>query len=136
MAKKSALSIGRLVLQIALGVMLAVAGIWALAGGKDSGDAAYTALTNLLNGDVGKILGMVFAIIELLAGILLVVEVFVGDKFGKFDNILGWIVIIVWIVAIVLMDFLNGNLEISKLDWWYGLAGHCVILGALLSLND
>ncbi len=134
MAKKSALSIGRLVLQIALGVMLAVAGIWALSG--KGGDDAYQALKGLFNGDVGKILGMVFAIIELLAGILLVVEVFVGDKFGKFDNILGWIVIIVWIVAIVLMDFLNGNLEISKLDWWYDLAGHCVILGALLSLND
>ncbi|UKI53673.1 MAG: hypothetical protein L6V86_01005 [Treponema sp.] len=57
-------------------------------------------------------------------------------NFGKFDNILGWIVIIVWVVAIVLMDFLNGNLDLGKLQWWYSLAGHCVILGALLSLND
>ena len=128
MAKKSAISIGRLVLQIALGVMLAVAGIWALAG--KGGDDAYKALTHLINGDAGKAIGMIFAVVELLAGILLVVECFAGDKFGKFDNILGWI------VAIVLMDFLNGNLEISKLEWWYSLAGHCVILGALLALND
>ena len=134
MAKKSAISIGRHVLQIALGVMLAVAGIWALAG--KGGDDAYKALTHLINGDAGKAIGMIFAVVELLAGILLVVECFAGDKFGKFDNILGWIVIIVWIVAIVLMDFLNGNLEISKLEWWYSLAGHCVILGALLALND
>ncbi len=133
MAKKSALSIGRLVLQIALGVMLAIAGIWALSG---KGDEAYNALKGLVNGDVGNILAMVFAVVELLAGILLVAECFIGDKFGKFDNILGWIVIIVWIIAIVLMDFLNGNLEVAKLNWWYGLAGHCVILGALLSLND
>ena len=46
MAKKSAISIGRLVLQIALGVMLAVAGIWALAG--KGGDDAYKALMVML----------------------------------------------------------------------------------------
>lgn len=134
MAKKSAMSIGSLLLQIALGVMLAVAGIWALAG--KGGDDAYKAVRSLINGDAGNIIAMVFAVIELLAGILLVVECFAGDKFGKFGNILGWIVIIVWVVAIVLMDFLNGNLDLGKLQWWYSLAGHCVILGALLSLND
>ena len=77
MAKKSAISIGRLVLQIALGVMLAVAGIWALAG--KGGDDAYKALTHLINGDAGKAIGMIFAVVELLAGILLVVECFAGD---------------------------------------------------------
>lgn len=134
MAKKSSLSIGRLILQIAVGLLLAIAGIWALSG--KGGDDAYKALTGLINGNAGKAIGLVFAVVELLAGILLILECFVGDKFGKFDNILGWIVIIVWIVAIVLMDFLNGNLAIAQLKWWYSLAGHCVILGALLSLND
>ncbi len=134
MAKKSSQSIGRLILQIALGLLLAIAGIWALAG--KGGDEAYKALTGLINGNAGKAIGLIFAVIELLAGILLVLECFVGDKFGKFDNILGWIVIIVWIIAIVLADFLNGNLAVSKLDWWYKLAGHVVILGALLELND
>ncbi|UKI53672.1 MAG: hypothetical protein L6V86_01000 [Treponema sp.] len=57
MAKKSAMSIGSLLLQIALGVMLAVAGIWALAG--KGGDDAYKAVRGLINGDAGNIIAMV-----------------------------------------------------------------------------
>ena len=135
MAKSSNNSIGRIILQVALGVMLAVAGIWALADKK--ADPAVQALRSIFDGDAEKILVVVFAVIELLAGILLVVELFAGDRFGKFDNILGWIVIAVWAVAIVLMDFLDGNLlKPDVLPWLYQLSGHCIILGSLIYLND
>lgn len=134
MAKKSEFSIGRLILQLALGLMLAIAGIWALAG--KGGDAAVEALRGMLKGDARDIVVMFFAVIELLAGILLIVELFAGDKFGKIDNLLGIIIIAVWAIAIVLMDFLNGHLELGKLDWWYNFAGHCVILGSLIYIND
>lgn len=134
MAKNSGLSIGRIIVQLALGVMLAVAGIWALAG--KGGDDAVNALRHLFNGDARDIIVLVFAVIELLAGILLIVKFFAGESFGKFSNILGIIIIVVWVIAIVLMDFLNGNLEIAKLSWWYELAGHCVILGSLIYIND
>ena len=42
MAKNSGFSIGRFILQLALGLMLAIAGIWSLANNK--GDAAVAAL--------------------------------------------------------------------------------------------
>ena len=45
MSKESGMSLGRLLLQIAVGVMLAVAGIWALQGG---GDAAVGAIKEIL----------------------------------------------------------------------------------------
>lgn len=135
MAKKSSMSIGKLILQIGLGVMLAIAGIWALQGG---GDTAAASLKKLFGrSDAGKILVLVFGIIELLAGIFLVVELFIGDRFGSFGNVLEIIVIIVWIVAIVLMDFLGGNLlEPDFLSWLYSLAVHCAILGGLLYIHD
>ncbi len=135
MAKKSSMSIGKLILQIGLGVMLAIAGIWALQGG---GDTAAASLKKLFgSGDAGKILVLVFGIIELLAGIFLVVELFIGDRFGSFGNVLEIIVIIVWIVAIVLMDFLGGNLLAPDfLSWLYNLAVHCAILGGLLYIHD
>lgn len=135
MAKNSGLSIGRLILQLALGIMLAVGGIWSLANNK--GDEAVQALRAVFDGDAEKIIVMVFSVIEMLAGILLIVELFAGDRFGKVDNILGIIIIVVWAIAIVLMDFLGGHfLEPDFLPWLYQLAGHCIVLGALIYLND
>lgn len=135
MAKDSKVSIGRLILQIALGIMLAVGGIWSLANNK--GDAAVNALRSIFDGDAEKIIVLVFSVIEMLAGILLVVELFAGDRFGKFDNLLGIIIIVVWAIAIVLMDFLNGNfLKPDVLPWLYQLASHCIVLGALIYIND
>lgn len=138
MSKESGMSLGRLLLQIAVGVMLAVAGIWALQGG---GDAAVGAIKEIFSGDLSRILCIVFGVIELLAGVLLIVELFAGDKFGKFDNILMFIIMIVWIVAIVLVDFLgkggilNGGTR-NFLSWLYNFASHLIVLGAMMYLNN
>lgn len=139
MAKNSSTSIGRFILQLALGAMLAVAGIWSFQGG---GDASIGAIRNVFDGDIENILVIIFGVIELLAGIFLILELFVGDQFGKLDNILMLIVLIVWIIAIVLMDFLakggllndfNSN---HFLEWTYTFAGHLIVLGAMIVLND
>lgn len=121
-------SIGRLVLQLALGCMLIVGGIWALQGAGDFGAAA---LKDLL----GKPFGVIFGVIELIAGVLLILECFTKDIFGKFDNILGLIIMIVWAIAIVLGDIIHGDFS-PFLPWLYNFAGHIIILGALWSLND
>ena len=133
---KTQYSFGRLLLQIALGAMLAVGGIWALTGG---GDFGCTALSAVFHGDVLKILKIVFGVIELLAGVFLIIELFAGDIFGKLDNILMIIIWIVWICAIVLGDFLsNGGLFKAGFSWsWlYAFASHLIVLGAMLNLND
>lgn len=127
MAKKSTASIGRFILQIALGVMLAVGGIWALQGGGDFGAKALR--------DMSDVLGIVFGVIELVAGVLLILELFLGDQFGKFDNILMLIIMIVWAVAIVVGDFLNADFK-PFLPWIYNLASHVIVLGAMWYLND
>lgn len=138
MSNKSTLSIGRMVLQIALGVMLAVAGIWALQG---DGDDAAAAIRSIFDGNIENILVIVFGVIELLAGILLIVELFAGERFGKFDSLLMIIVMIVWIVAIVLIDFLGAGGILKGgarhfLEWLYAFASHLIVLGAMLYLNN
>lgn len=140
MAKKSGVTIGRLLLQLALGAMLAVAGIWSFQEGH--GDDAVGAIRAVFDGNVKNVLVVVFGVIELLAGIFLILELFMGDQFGKLDNILMLIVMIVWIVAIVLMDFLakggllNGFNAKNFLEWLYTFAAHLIILGAMITLND
>ncbi len=133
MAKKS-YSFGRLLMQIALGAMLAIAGIWALMGG---GDFGAKAIGGLLNGTVGKICVIIFGVIELLAGIFLILELFMGDIFGKIDNILMLIIIIVWIIAIVLADFIGGLFKGGfSLEWLWSLASHVLVLGVMFNLKD
>ena len=137
MGKANNFSIGRLLLQIAVGAMLTVAGIWALQGGGDEGIAAIKYLIGAR--DVERILCIVFGIIELIAGVFLILELFIGDKIGALGKILTLIIIIVWIIAIVLIDFL-GNHGLFKqnnfLNWLYNFAYHLIVLGALLVLQN
>lgn len=137
MAKNTKFSFGRLLLQIALGAMLVVGGIWALTGSGDFGCAALATIFN--GGGVFKALKIVFGVIELLAGVFLIIELFTGDIFGKLDNLLMIIIWIVWIVGIVLGDFLGGaGLFKSGFSWaWlYDFASHVIVLGAMLCIND
>ena len=137
MGKANNFSIGRLLLQIAVGAMLTVAGIWALQGGGDEGIAAIKYLIGAR--DFERILCIVFGIIELIAGVFLILELFIGDKIGSLGKVLTLIIIIVWIIAIILIDFL-GNHGLFKqnnfLNWLYNFAYHLIVLGALLVLQN
>ena len=137
MGKASNFSLGKLLLQIAVGAMLTVAGIWALQGGGDEGIAAIKYLIGAR--DFERILCIVFGIIELIAGVFLILDLFIGDKIGSLGKILTLIIIIVWIIAIVLIDFL-GNHGLFKqnnfLNWLYNFAYHLIVLGALLVLQN
>ncbi len=138
MAKKSEVRLFWLVLNIAVGAMLAVGGIWALQGG---GDFGCKAIKSIFNGDIAKILAIVFGVIELLSGIFIILQLFIGDRMGTFGSILKLIVIIVWAVAIVLADFLgnggllNGGMN-HFLSWLYEFAMHMIVLCALLVTRD
>ena len=137
MGKANNFSIGRLLLQIAVGAMLTVAGIWALQGGGDEGIAAIKYLIGAR--DFERILCIVFGIIELIAGVFLILELFIGDKIGSLGKVLTLIIIIVWIIAIVLIDFLGGNglfKQNNVLRWLYNFAYHLIVLGALLILQN
>ena len=140
MVKASNFSLGRLLLQIAVGAMLTVAGIWALQGGGDAGIAAIRSIIEARN--IESILCIVFGIIELIAGVFLILSVFIGDKFGSLGKILMIIIMIVWIVAIVLIDFLGSGSLLKHgshwnfLSWLYGFAYHLIVLGAIIVLQD
>mgnify|MGYP007101871504 FL=1 len=138
MAKKSEVRLFWLVLNLAVGAMLAVGGIWALQGG---GDFGCKAIKSIFSGDIARILAIVFGVIELLSGIFIILQLFIGDRMGSFGSILKLIVVIVWAVAIVLADFLgkgglfNGGTS-NFLEWLYGFALHMIVLCALLVTRD
>lgn len=137
MARETSASIGAAFLRLALGVMLAVGGIMGLMG---NGDFGCQAISNVFTGDIANILKYVFAVVELLAGIFLVLEIFMGDRFGTLGNVLMVIIIIVWIAAIVLSDFLgkggllNGGSK-NFINWLYTFAEHLIVLASMLVLR-
>lgn len=135
MAKtKSEYGFGRILLQVALGLMMAIAGIWALQGG---GDAAAQALEDLFSSDTARILKIVFGVIEILAGIILILGLFVKTNTNSLQSVLTLIITIVWIVAIVVADFLplfKGNVH-NFLNWLYTLSMHLTILGAIIIIR-
>lgn len=134
MSKNSDLRILSIIANVSVSLMLAVGGIWALQGG---GDFGCRAIKSIFSGDLAKILVLVFGGIELLSGIFILLQLFIGDRIGTFSKILKLIVVIVWIAAIVVSDFFGGkglfNGGVSNfLSWLYTLATHLIILVALL----
>ncbi len=134
MSSKSNGSIFWMVLNIAVGAMLAIGGIWAL---QNGGDFGCEALTGMFSGDMKNIVRIVFGVIELLSGIFIILQLFIGDRMGKLGSILKLIIVIVWAIAIIMADFLNGGfLKPNFLNWTYELAMHLIVLCALLVTRD
>lgn len=135
MAKTIKFSVGRFILQIALGLFFLVGGIWALTGG---GDAASLAIKEIFSDNLRTILVIVFGIIEILCGIFLILELFLTTSLKNLRKILLLIIAIVWIVAIVLIDFFGGHGFFHTndfLSWLYQFAGHLIILGGIIVIN-
>lgn len=131
-------SIGTLILQIALGLMFIVGGIWILQGGR--GDEIATAIKSIFESDVANIICIVFGIIEIIAGTFLLLRLFVSLN-TNLDTILMIIIMICWIAAIVIIDFVGNdslfnNLNKNFLSFLYRMAKHLLILGAIIKVKD
>lgn len=144
-------SIGKLILQLAIGALLVVAGIWVFSNTNSGGDEAVKAIRKIFdNKDFGKMIGIVFGAIELVAGAFLILEPFVGI-IRNYTSLVIIAVLAIWIVATILIDFCgtgSGGLlkpsiaigDIEKIEdflkWLYQFAGHLTVIGALLYLRD
>lgn len=144
-------SIGKLILQLAIGTLLVVAGIWVFSNTNSGGDEAVKAIRKIFdNKDFGKMIGIVFGAIELVAGAFLILEPFVGI-IRNYTSLVIIAVLAIWIVATILIDFCGtgsggllkpsiaiGDIEKTEdfLKWLYQFAGHLTVIGALLYLRD
>lgn len=133
-------SFGTILLQIALGLMFIVGGIWTLQGGK-SGDGIAEAIRSIFDGSIENALCIVMAVIEIILGVFLLLRLFVNLG-TSLDSVLMLIVMIIWVVFMVLVDVLgnNGVLVVIKygknlLNFLYTFASHLIILGAIIKVR-
>ncbi len=130
-------TLGTTVLQLALGLLFIVSGIWTLQSGN--GDEVAGAIRSIFSGDAAKILCIVFGIIEILAGAFLLLRLFVPLA-TNIDTLLLLIIMICWIACIVLVDFMGSKGILKSLDgdflaYLNRLARHLLILGALIKVR-
>lgn len=139
---KGATSMWKTVLQIALAVMLIIGGLNVfLNAGKiqsliDAGDPLVTEVSNLFKGGTLRdIIVYVLAAVELIAGILLILDFFNIKSLDKLDDIFLAIIMICWVVVfIVLGDFVElfkGGIKGSEiLPFLVSLAKNCIMVSA------
>ena len=124
-------SIGGFILYIAAALYLLAAGITGLFGGR--GGEFYGMVSGILGGGgISTIIAMIFAVAAVIAGVLLILQLF-GIEFGIVEYILLAFAIL-WIVFIVVNDIIVPLRSGPNFwDWLRTLASHLVVLGAIAS---
>lgn len=135
--EKNDKTVGTIILQIALGLLFIVSGIWILQGAR--GDEIATAIYSIFDNDVAKVLCIVFGIIEIIAGTFLLLRLFVYLN-TNLDALLMVIIMICWIVAIIVIDFVGSNSLFNNFDRGFlpflnRFAKHLLVLGAIIKVK-
>lgn len=142
---KGATSMWKTVLQIALAVMLIIGGlnVFLNAGKvfnqlvKETGDPLVTAVSNLFDGGTLRdIIVYVLAAVELIAGVLLILDFFNIKSLDKLDDIFLAIIMICWVVVFIVLGdivglFKNGIEGNKILPFLVSLAKNCIMVSAM-----
>lgn len=135
MGKAGKISIGHLIIKVALAVIFIITGL-ALLG--DNGFFATSqirsAINKLFGSDLRKIACIVMGVVLLLCGIFIGLKVF-ALNFGKIDNVIYIVTLIAWIAVIVLVDIIPG-LDIDNSVWWGNCGKDLLIIGSLLTVSE
>ena len=142
---KGATSIWKTILQIALAVMFIIGGLNVfMNAGKgfnqligETGDPLVTAVSNLFERETLRdVIVYVLAAVELIAGVLLILDFFNVKSLDKLDDIFLAIIMICWVVVfIVLGDIVGlfkGGIEGKEiLPFLVSLAKNCLMVSAM-----
>ena len=142
---KGTTSIWKTILQIALAVMFIIGGLNVfMNAGKGfnqligaTGDPLVTAVSNLFErGTLRDVIVYVLAAVELIAGVLLILDFFNVKSLDKLDDIFLAIIMICWVVVfIVLGDIVGlfkGGIEGKGiLPFLVSLAKNCLMVSAM-----
>ena len=116
-------------LKLSLSLMFIAIGIAGITG-YNSGLSEFARGVNQLFGRSNSILPLVMAIIELLAGVLLLLSIFSIFP-SNLTSLLLLIILIFWAVTIILQYFINGFLKPDFIPWLGNVSVQLVILSGL-----
>lgn len=142
---KGATSIWKTILQISLAVMFIIGGLNVfMNAGKGfnqlvgaTGDPLVTAVSNLFErGTLRDIIVYVLAAVELITGVLLILDFFNVKSLDKLDDIFLAIIMICWVVVFIVLGdivglFKNGIQGREILPFLVSLAKNCLMVSAM-----
>lgn len=122
------------ILQIALGVFIFILGLNGLTSYNSTLGELGRAASKLFGGGSNQTIAMIVAILELVAGVILVAGVFLPID-SKALFFAAFAICILWIAKIVLNYFFGSFLEPSLLTWLEKLSLEIVILVSLWNVS-
>ncbi len=132
-------SVGSVVLQISVALFLLVSGITGLLNSSAGDLAPVVAFFDRLfnSSSISTIAVIILSVSEIIAGFFLISELFTSDL--RITDMILMVFIILWIVNIVLVDFIapiGGGSSFSSvasvLRYMSTLSSHLMVLGALI----
>ncbi|QEN06914.1 hypothetical protein EXM22_02475 [Oceanispirochaeta crateris] len=121
-------------LQFFLGISLFVFGIMALNGYNSTGQEVMRGL-NKVFGKSNNLFPIIFGIVQLAAGALLIVKLFIDIDSGIF-RIIHLAICILWAISIVMNFFVSNLMEPDLIRWLGALAPQLVILLSLWIVGE
>ena len=129
MEKKSSIMEPLSLLQIALAIFFGLTGLSYLL----KYDTAGAAMSRLFGNDTTLLL--IVAIVELVAGIILLVGIF-GLVDTKYMYIAGFVILVFWAINIALSYFINNLFKPDFIPWLQGLSLQLIILAGLWGVTS
>lgn len=131
--QKGMTSIGKMVMQAALATVLIVTGLLVFAGGR--GNEVSQAINQLLGKSTGlkEIVLYILAVVDIAAGVLLILDFFHIDALDKIDDLALLVVMIAWCLFILIVDvfpLFQGRFHF--LPWLGQLAQHVLVLSTMI----
>lgn len=128
---------GIFITQLALAIYFIVTAICLITGiGSSISSSEIQAVASLF-GKAAFVISVIIGIILLACGVMFALKAF-GMDFGKFDDYVKYVTIILWIIitVITLIFYIKELTSVLALHWLLVLAKNALIIGATLTVKN
>lgn len=129
-------TIGVFIIQLALAIYLVITGLCLFGVGGSISSSEIQGVASFFKGGA-KVVEYIIAILLIACGVVFLLKAF-GLDFGKADDLIKYITLVVWIVVtVVTLISLIGELSsIKVLHWLLVLAKNALIVGGILTIKN
>lgn len=129
-------TIGVFIIQLALAIYLVITGLCLFGVGGSISSAEIQGVASFFKGG-SKVVEYVIAILLIACGVVFFLKA-LGLDFGKADDLIKFITLIVWIVvtAVTLISLVGELSSIKVLHWLLVLAKNALIIGGILTIKN
>ncbi len=136
MPKKQQRTIGVFIIQLALAIYLVITGLCLFGIGGSISSAEIQGVTSFFKGGASAV-EYVIGILLIACGVVFCLKA-LGFDFGKADDLIKYITLVVWIVvtAVTLISLIGELSSIKALHWLLVLAKNALIIGGILTIKN